>query len=183
MLFRELDKLKRSTIMTTNILMFIGLVLLVVPEGYIPFLSHALGYVLLVVLVISILDFISSAKALIHYIYLFLGMLAGSFGLMFLLFDGMLMQILSWLVSLIPIISGIYGIYYALVFARRSGRKGWWVLILMSGSLIIFGGFIFFNPWKYSTVAVMQVIGGTLLFSAFVSALRLIWPLHKEKES
>ena len=66
MLFHGLDKLKRSAIMTTIILMFIGNILLVLPEGALTFLGGAVGFVLLVVSVVMILNFIGSPKALIH---------------------------------------------------------------------------------------------------------------------
>ena len=180
MLFKGLDRLKRSAIMTTIVLMFIGNILLIIPEAYFPFLGAALGFSLLVVLVVEIFNFISSPRALIHYIYLALGLLAGLFGIMLFIFDDLLLQLLTWLVSVIPILLGAYGIYHAFAFARRSGRKGWWLLIVLSALLMVFGGFIFYNPWMESTQAVIQVIGGTLMYSAFLSALRLIWiwPIH-----
>ena len=183
MLFKGLDKLKRNAIMTTIVLMFIGNILLILPEGFIPFLSKALAFVLLVTCVVGILDFIASKKALIHHIYLFLSLFAGLLGVMFFVFDTLFMDILYWVVGILPILAGIYGVYHALTFARRSGRKGWWTLIVLSVFLMVFGGFIFFNPWMDSPHAVMQVIGGTLMYSSFLSALRLIWlwPIHNEQ--
>lgn len=181
MLFKGLDRLKRSSLMMTIVLMFVGIMLLILPEGYIPFLSHALGFALLVLFMLSIFFFLSSRKALIHYIYLSIGLLAGLFGVALLSFDGLLVSVMGWLVGTIPILLGAYGLFHALLYARRSGRRGWWVLILLSAALMCFGGMVFLNPWMYSTHAVMQVIGGTLLFSAFATALSLIWiwPIHK----
>ena len=183
MLFRSLDKLKRTAIMTTIVLMFIGNILLVLPEAFIPFLSDALAFVLLVTCVVGIFDFISSKKALIHYIYLFVSLFAGLLGVMFFTFDTLLTDVLYWVVGVLPILAGIYGVYHALAFARRSGRKGWWILIVLSLFLMVFGGFIFYNPWMDSPQAVMQVIGGTLMYSAFLSALRLVWlwPIHNNQ--
>ena len=170
--------------MTTIVLIFIGNILLLIPEGYIPLLERAIGFVLLVVSLVSVFNFMSSKKALIHFISLFFGLLACLFGFLFFTFDNLLVMMLKWLVGLVPFIAGIYGIYHALAFARRSGRKGWWILIVLSAFLFIFGGFAIFNPWAYSTQAEMQVIGGTLMYSALVSALRLIWiwPIQKEKK-
>ena len=182
MLFKELDKLKRTAIMTTIVLIFIGLILMLIPEGYISFLSSALAFGLLVAFGVAVLDFIGSSKALINYIMLSLGLLAGLLGFVLLVFEELLIQLMSLLVGALPIISGLYGIGHALVFARRSGKKGWWVLIIFSVLMIAFGAFIFMNPWMESTRAVMQVIGGTMMFSAFVSALGLIWiwPIRHE---
>ena len=180
MLFQGLDKLKRSAIMTSIILMFIGNILLVLPEGALTFLGGAVGFSLLVVSVVAILNFIGSPKALIHYILLAIGLFSGLLGIIFLVFESFLADCLFWLVGLLPIFGGAYGVYHALTFARRSGRRGWWILIVLSVFLIVFGGFIFYNPWMESPQAVMQVIGGTMMYSAFLSALRLIWiwPVH-----
>ena len=184
MLFKELDKLKRNAVMTSIILIFIGLVLLILPEEYISFLGQAVGFVLLVVFADAILNFIGSKKALIHYIHLAFGLLAGVCGIALFAFENTLISSLPWLIGVLPIIGGFYGVYHALAFARHSGRKGWWVLVILSGLLILFGVCIFFNPWKDNSYAMIKVIGGTLMFSAIVSALRLIWlwPVRNEQE-
>ena len=175
MLFNELDKIKRSAIMTTIVLMFIGNILLIIPESYIPVIGGILGFGLLVTACVMLFHFISSRKALIHYIELTVGLFTGLLGVMIFVFEGLILQMLSLLVTTVPIMLGLYGIYHALAFARRSGRKGWWILIVLSAALTIFGSIGFIHPWMESPRAVMQVMGGTLMYSAFVSALRLIW--------
>lgn len=182
MLFQSLDKLKRNAIMTTIVLMFIGNVLMFVPETHFAFLDSALGFTLLVIAVTGVFHFISSRKSLIDYIYLAMSLFSCHMGIVFFVFDDFLLQMLTWLVGVIPILLGAYGIWHAIAFARRSGRKGWWILILLSAALMVFGGVIFWNPWMDSTQATIQVIGGTLMFSSIVSALRLIWiwPIHKD---
>ena len=181
MLFKGLDRLKRSVIMTTIILMFVGNILLILPEEYIPMLGSALGFALLVWFVLAIFNFLGSSRALIHYIYLAVGLFIGICGVMLLVFDNLLVMVLSWLVGTLPIVAGFYGVYHAFAFARRSGRRGWWILVLLSSCLIVFGGVVFWNPWMENTHAVMQVTGGAMMYSAFVSALSLIWiwPIRK----
>ena len=184
MLFQSLDKIKRSAVMSTIVLMFIGLILLLLPEGYFSFLNFSAGFALSVVLILSVLNFISSSKTLMSYMKLTLGLIAGIFALAFFTFDGLLLSILSWLVGILPILLGAYGIYHAVAFARRSGRRAWWLLIVFSVFLIVFGGFIFWNPWMDYSSAFIKIIGGTLLYSAFVSALSLIWiwPIHSSEQ-
>ncbi len=181
MLFEGLDRIKRSAIMTTIILMLSGNILLLLPESIIPFFNELIGFTLMVAAVVSIFNFLSSKRALIHYINLTLGLLSGMLGLCFLVFEGLLTQILIWLVFGFPLISGLYGIYHALVFARRSGRRGWWILIILSAALLVFAGFVFLNPWMGTTTGTMRVIGGTLMYTALVSGLRLVWlwPIQK----
>ena len=171
MLFHGLDKLKRSAIMTTIILMFIGNILLVLPEGALTFLGGAVGFVLLVVSVVMILNFIGSPKALIHYIFLALGLFAGLMGIIFLVFEDFLADCLFWLVGLLPILGGAYGAYEV----KDNGGRIW---NFKRDSSI--RAQVIYNPWMDSPQAVMQVIGGTMMYSAFLSVLRLIWiwPIH-----
>ncbi len=175
MLFEGLDRIKRSAVMTTIILIITGNILLILPEDLLPGFNYVIGFVLLVFSVVSVFHFLSGRKALIHYINLTIGLLCGLLGMVFLVFQDVFNQILVWLVCLLPVAVGLYGIYHAFLFARRSGRKGWWILIVLSFLLIAFGGFIFYNPWFDTTVARMRIVGGTLMYTAVVSALCLIW--------
>ncbi|MDO4804453.1 MAG: DUF308 domain-containing protein [Lachnospiraceae bacterium] len=157
------------------VLIFTGLTLFLVPESFIPFLGKVFAFVLLVEAVVRILEFIGSRKALIHYIRLILGLLAGFVGIMLFAVDGMFLAALNLLVGLLPILLGAYGVYHALLFAKRSGRKGWWVYLILSCLLILFGAFVFMNPWADDPLSVMRVIAGTLTYSAVVYGISLIW--------
>ena len=182
MLFQGLDRLKRSVLMTTIVLMFIGVIFMIIPGGSIKYISRGLGFLLLVALAFSVLNFVSSSKALFHHIVLVGGLIAGVVGALILSNDTLLEKALKWLVGVVPIAAGIYGVYHAFVFARRSGRKGWFILVVLSALLIVFGAFVFFNPWRDNTSALMMIIGGSLLFSSMVSGLSLIWiwPIHRD---
>jgi hypothetical protein len=59
------------------------------------------------------------------------------------------------------------------------------MLIIFAIVLMALGVLIFLNPWWDSPTLLMRIIGGALLFSAFVSTLRLIWvwPFKNGKES
>ncbi len=175
MLFEELDKIKRDAVMMTIVLMFIGLLLLLIPEVYILFLEGTLGFVLLVTAALAVLRFISGTKVLMHYIELVLGLALGVLGIMIMLYEGLFLWILSWLVGIYPIISGIHSIVHALAFSRRSGKSGWWVLVVLAVPLIVFGGFVLWHPWLTSTQTMLQIVGGVMLYSAMVSGLKLIW--------
>jgi uncharacterized membrane protein HdeD (DUF308 family) len=113
-------------IMMIICLSFAGLTMFVVPTSYIPALGKILGFFFLVLSILKILDFVSSKKAMINYIGLTLGLLAGLFGILLFSIDGLFLTLLNWLTGTLPIILGIVGLYHALAFARRSGRKGWW---------------------------------------------------------
>lgn len=175
MLFEGLDRIKRSAIQTSIILMIAGNILQVLPADILPLFNQVIGFALMVYSVLSVFHFLSSKRALIHYIHLTLGLFAGLLGIIFLTFQDLFISTLIGLVCVFPIFSGIYGIYHAMMFARRSGRKGWWILIVLSLALIVFGGFIFYNPWTDTTVGTLRIIGGTMMYTSIVSGLRLIW--------
>ena len=80
------------------------------------------------------------------------------------------------------ILSGIGNILNAFLYAKRSGRKGWWILVVLAAALIVCGVLIFINPWWKSFGYFFKVIGGMMLFSSVVSILRLIWiwPIKSE---
>ncbi|MCR5404066.1 MAG: DUF308 domain-containing protein [Butyrivibrio sp.] len=183
MIFESLDRMKRSAIMTTIVLMVAGNVLMVLPNSILPLLNHLIGFLLLVYAALSVFHFMSSKKALIHYINLTIGLFGGLVGIVFLSLEEAFMNIMIALVCILPILLGLFGIYHAFAFARRSGRRGWWILVVLSSALVAFGGFIFYNPWVGSTVGTIRLIGGTLMYTAMVSALSLIWlwPIQKER--
>lgn len=185
MLFDSLDRMKRSTIMLTIVLMIVGWALLLMPGEYVPFLSSALGFFLLVSAVVSVLTFAESSKALISYVRLVGGLLGGTVGLMLYLIDGAFVALLTILMTVVPVVLGLYGIFHAFAFARRSGRRGWWVLVVFSCFLLVFALFSLLNPWAGDAGGTIKVIGGAIMYSALVIALSLvwIWPFRHEEEA
>ena len=184
MLFSTLDTLKRKMVMGIIFFLFAGLTLFVVPEDYIPVLGKALGFCLLCLSILKILDFLSSKKGLAHYIGLSLGLLAGFAGILFFTIDGLFLALLNWLTGTLPILLGALSLYFALTFLRRSGRKGWWMFVILSSLLLLFGTFVFVNPWAHeSNRSVLMVIGATLFYSAVVYIICLfwIWPFQQKK--
>ena len=181
MLFNSLDKFKRKMVMMIVLLMFAGLIMFVVPVSYIPMLGKLFGFVFIVLSILQVLDFISSNKALIHYIRLFAGLLSGLAGILLFAVDGLFLWLLNWLVGTLPILLGGYGLYHAFTYARRSGRSGWWMFVVLNCLLLLFGTILFVNPWADDPRKVLYVIGGTLFYSAVVYAISLfwIWPFRR----
>lgn len=182
MLFNTLDVLKRKMVMGIVFFLFAGLVLSVIPVSYIPVLGKALGFGLLCLSILKILDFLNSRKGLAHYIGLSLGLLAGFAGIVLFAIDGLFLWLLNWLTGTLPILLGVVSLYYALTYLRRSGRKGWWVFVILSCLLLAFGTILFVNPWADDQRAVLWVISGTLFYSAVVYIICLfwIWPFQQK---
>ena len=184
MLFQTLDKLKRQSILAAVLMMALGVVMLICPENYVNTLVVTVGYGMIVFAIVEMLEFISSKKALIHYIIFTGALIIAILGVFILIYNQDLLKALGWLFGFVLLQDGLFTLLNALLFARRSNRKGWWMLVVLAVALMALGVLIFLNPWWDSPSLLMRVIGSALLFSAFVSALRLvwIWPFKNEKE-
>ena len=183
MLFEELGKIKRTSIMTSIIMVALGIVMIMCPPEYVNALVAVLGYGMVVFAIEKILEFISGRKSLINYIKLTGSLILLIAGIAVLVFDNIVL-IIGIVFGVALIIAGLIDIFNAFTYARRAQRKGWWVLVVLSVLLIIFGLAILINPWWSEPVKLFDVIGIVLLFSSVVSIVRLyiIWPIKTEKE-
>ena len=183
MLFQELSKIKRSSIMTSIILVAIGIVMIMCPARYVESLVSVLGYVMVVAAVVMMLNFISAKKSLINYIKLVGALIILLLGISVLVFTNIVL-IIGIVFGLVLLCDGIITIINTLLFVRRAQRKGWWVLILLSVLMILAGLVILVNPWWNEPTKLFDVIGVMLLFSSLVSIVRLIiiWPIKDEEE-
>lgn len=182
MLFQGLNKLRSRSIMNSIILMAFGIILIIFPDEYAKILIDVLGSVLLIISIVLIFNFLSSQRSLMDFVFLTVALVLAIAGIYAILYDLNTLHILSLLFGGFLLIDGIHGVIHSLVFARRSGRKGWWIMVLLSISLIVLGLIIFNNPWWDTLNALLNSIGWVLLFSSLVSALRLIWvwPIKSE---
>ena len=184
MLFQTLDKLKRQSILAAILMMAFGIVMLICPESYVNTLVVTVGYGMIVFALVEMLEFVASRKALIHYILFTGALIIAILGVFILIYNQDLLKALGWLFGFVLVQDGLFTLLNALLFARRSNRKGWWMLVILAAVLLVLGVLIFLNPWWDSPSLHMKVLGGALLFSALVSVHRLIWvwPFKNEKE-
>ncbi len=183
MLFQELSKLKRSSIMMSIIMMAMGLVMIICPADYTMSLVDALGYTLLIFACVTVLDFISGKKMMIDYVFFTLALVAAILGTAVLVFTNNVVPIIGLIFGILLILIGISDVVNALMYARRSQSKSWWMLLVLSAVQILFGLIILINPWWGEPHMLFQAIGGTLLFTAAVGIVRLtfLWPIKIEQ--
>ena len=183
MLFQELSKIKRSSIMTSIILVAVGIVMIMCPAQYVDSLVSVLGYGMVIFAAVMMLNFISAKKSLINYIKFAGALVMMLLGISVLVFDNIVL-IIGIVFGLILIGDGIITIINTVLYVRRAQRKGWWFLVLLSVLMILAGLVILVNPWWNEPTKLFDVIGGMLLFSSLVSIVRLIiiWPIKDEEE-
>ena len=183
MLFEALDKLKRNSIFSAILLTALGAVILICPEKHAPLLTLALGYALMVLAIVMMLNFFSSKKSLMDYAKFVGALVLLTVGVCVLVFKDDILRVLAWLFGFFLILDGARTLFHSFAYARRSKRKGWWVLAILSLLLIAAGVIVFVNPWWDTPNKLMKVIGCAVLFSAIVSGIRLVWtwPLRNPK--
>ena len=181
MLFEELGKLKRSSIMTSILLAAVGIVMILCPRAYVDALVSVLGYAMVILAVVWVLKFISGKKSLMNYIILTGALIVALLGIAVLVLDNIVL-IIGMIFGLVLIADGILSITNAWTYARRAQNKGWWVLVLLSVLLVLFGVIVLANPWWNDPASLLDVIGGMLLFSSLVGIVRtiMIWPVKSE---
>ena len=182
MLFEVLDKLKQQTIISTVILMILGVLMLIIPVEYDGTLVNILGYMIILLGAILIWDFIAREKKLVDYIIFTLALLLVVLGIFILVSGDNILKVLSVFFGVLLMIDGLHSGLHAWMYARRSGRKWWGILLILSVLLFAAGITILNNPWWHTAHSFVKVIGGVMLFAAVTGMIRLIlvWPIRKE---
>ena len=181
MLFDVLDKLRQQTVISTVLLMTLGLLMLIVPEQYDRTLVNILGYVIILVGSVMVWDFIAKEKKLVDCILFIAALLLILLGIYILVSGDNILKVLSVLFGILLMIDGLHSSMHAWVYARRAGKKWWAILLILSILLFITGIVILNNPWWHTAHSFVKVIGGIILFAAALGIVRLIlvWPIRK----
>lgn len=95
MLFESLDKLKRNSILSAILLIFLGAVIIVCPQAYIPALTLAFGYALVIIAIVLILNFLSGKKSLMEYLKFTGALILGLVGIAALVYRNDIMRVLA----------------------------------------------------------------------------------------
>ena len=182
MLFEVLDKLKQQTIISTIILMVLGLFMLVIPEQYDGAIVNVLGYVIILLGAVMVWDFIAGDKKLVSCILFTAALLLILLGVYILVSGDNILRVLSVLFGILLMVDGLHSGLHAWMYARRAGKKWWGILIVLSILLFAFGIIILNNPWWHTEHSFLKVIGVVILFAAVTGIIRLIlvWPIRKE---
>ena len=167
--------------MTTIMMAAVAILMILCPEQYIDALVSVLGYGMVILAIVWILQFISGKKSLIRYIYLTGALIVALLGVTVLAFENIVLAI-GIVFGLVLVGDGVITIVNAWTYVRRARSKGWLALILLSVLLVAFGLIVLVNPWWSEPTKLFDVIGYALLFSSVISIVRLImiWPIKSE---
>ena len=182
MIFEGLNSLRRNAVMSSIVLLSFGVLLLILPEAYLPSLIMTAGSVMIIISIGMVFDFLSSNRALIHFVFLTGALALGIAGIAVLVFQNDVLFVLGFFFGLFLFLESLRGIVHSWVYARRSERKNWWFLIPLYAIQLICGLFIMINPWWKQPGEFKQVIGVVIIFASIVSAVKLfwVWPLRKD---
>ena len=183
MLFEELSKIKRSSIMTSIILAAVGIVMILCPPQYVDSLVAVLGYGMVILAGVMMLNYITDKKSLINCIKFACALVMLLLGIAVLVFQDIVLLI-GIVFGLVLLADGLTTMINTWMYARRANLKNWWLLILFSLLLIAGGLIILINPWWNETLKLFDGIGVMLLFSSLVGIVRLIiiWPIKDEED-
>ena len=183
MLFDELSKIKRSSILTSIALAAFGIVMIICPPQYIDSLVAVLGYGMVILAGVMMLNYITAKKSLINCVKFAGALVLLLLGMAVLVFENIVLLI-GIVFGLVLVADGLITMINTWMYARRAKLKGWWLLVLFSVLLIAGGLVILINPWWNETLKLFDVIGVMLLFSSLVGIVRLIiiWPIKDEED-
>lgn len=181
MLFEVLDKLKQQTVISTVLLMVLGLLMLIIPEQYDGTLVNVLAYVVILIGSVMVWDFVAKEKKLVDCILFIAALLLILLGIYILVSGDNILKVLSVLFGILLMIDGLHSALHAWMYARKAGKKWWGLLLFLSILLFLAGILILNNPWWHTTHSFVKVIGGVILFAAATGIIRLIlvWPIRK----
>ena len=182
MIFEALDKIKRNAIFSAILLMALGAVLLLCPQEYVPTLIVAFGYALAIIAIVVMLNFFQSKKSLMDYIKFVAGIALLIGAICILIYRNDAMRVLAYTFGVLLVIDGAHSLLHSIFYSRRSHKKGWWILSILSVLIMFVGVMLFLNPWFSTEQTLIRAIGLSLLFASIISALRMIWTWPVEEK-
>ena len=182
MLFEGLSKIKRTSLMSSIVLMAIGIFLVMWPGEQIALLMEIVGVLMLVTATVLFFNHLSSEKSLMDYVLFTVALVLALMGIAIFTFKIETIYILCWIFGIIITMDGIHGLVHTLVFARRSHKKSWGILLPLAILLLIFGLTIIIHPWWHTPAELKMLMGLTIIASAVIGFLRIIWiwPIQNE---
>jgi len=179
----KLKNTRRVLLITSIVLLLVGIALIVWPEGSLAVFATAAGILLILAAVINGILFFRSEKMPFDIIGFIFSLAILALGI-YIVADP------AWLVALFGTIFGIVVILWSVViFANAVGYlrrldERWWILLLLSLAGMVLGVLVLLKPLGIATVLTIFT-GAVLVYTALigaVSAFRLREKKEKKEE-
>ena len=182
MLFEGLSKVKRTSLMSSIVLMAVGIFLVMWPGDQIALLMEIVGILMLVTAIIIFFNHLGSKKSPMDYVLFTVALVLGILGVAIISFKIETIYILSWILGIFITLDGIHGLVHTLVFARRSHKKSWGILLPLAILLVLIGLTIIIHPWWKTTEELKLVMGWMIVAASLIGFLRMrwVWPIQEE---
>lgn len=168
----KIKKMSITSIVFSILFILIGLFLIIKPEGAIHVVSYALGIMLLIWGIVSMIQFFSNKKSQNYLEFSFiLGMLVFIFGIIILIKPDTIASIIPLLLGVWMICNGVTKLSYSLTINKETNAT---VSLIVSGLIIILGIFLIFNPFSGAKV-ITQVIGVMMIVYSVLDLIECIF--------
>ena len=171
-------RLKTNFLIDAIALIVVGLVLIFLPGTTLGLLTKAIGYIILVAGISSVLGGLLKKEQNIvtRNSSMGAGLIIAVVGLWILLNPAFFESIIPVIAGVIVLFSGLMNLGEALSLGTSHYRK-WWVALILAVLTIILGAFLLFHPITAMSY-VVQLIGAALVYNG-VSNLWIVSRIHK----
>ena len=168
---KKLSSMNRTSIVFSILFMLLGLFLIIKPEDAIHMVSYALGIILLIWGLVSMIKFFSNKESQNYLEFSFIvGVFVFIFGVIILIKPNTIANIIPLLLGIWMLINGVTKLSYSLTINRNNPALG---SIIVSGLIIVCGILLIFNPFS-GAKALTQIIGGTLILYSLLDLIECI---------
>lgn len=168
----KIKKMNITSIIFSVLFILIGLFLIIKPEGAIHVVAYALGIMLLVWGIVSMIQFFSKKNSQNYLEFSFiLGMLVFIFGIIILIKPDTIASIIPLLLGVWMISNGVTKLSYALTINKENNATA---SIIVSGLIVILGIFLIFNPFA-GAKTITQIIGVLMIIYSVLDLIECIF--------
>lgn len=167
----KIKKMNITSIIFSILFIIIGIFLLIKPEGALHVVAYALGIMLLIWGVVSIIQFFSKKNSQNYLEFSFiLGMLVFIFGIIILIKPDTIASIIPLLLGVWMISNGVTKLSYSLTINKEKNATS---SMIVSGLIIILGIFLIFNPFA-GAKTLTQIIGVMMIIYSLLDLIECI---------
>lgn len=164
----EIKKIFATSLVTSIIMLILGILLLVKPDFIINIVSTVIGIIILIPGIISLVDYFKTKYSA----NLVLGVVACILGMVFIFNPKLISSILPFVLGIYFIISGISKLQYGLEL-RKNKVVNYMPSVITSILILVCGALMIINPFG-GALAITQVLGIFMIIYAVLDIYNVI---------